>query len=112
LLPKLVNVSTAPRYDALQRRHQAVQGVQCIACRADPPVEEAAKEALAQVAAAVGKLPSAVLAKWSTQRGVPVVLSSVAAIESVDAFFAWKLDEERDKVRVSLQKSKASVYLI
>lgn len=76
-----------------------MQGVQCVACHSDPPVEGSAKDTLAQVAAALGKPGSAVLAKWSTQRGVPVVISSVATIESADAFFAWKLDEERDKVR-------------
>jgi diketogulonate reductase-like aldo/keto reductase len=77
-----------------------MQGVQCIAYRTEPPVGGDAKKAVDQVSEALGKPTSAVLAKWSTQRGVPAVIPSVAAVESVDKFFAWKLNEEQDKVRI------------
>lgn len=79
-----------------------MQGVQCVAHSATPPVDGDAAATLAAAAELTEHSPDATMLKWSTQRGVPVVLEDVAAVESADEFFSWSLNEERAKVRSSL----------
>lgn len=78
-----------------------MQGVQCIAHSAAPS-EACGSKAVSAVAERSGQSAAAVLYKWSTQRGVPVVLDSLEHITDADAFYDWKLSEEADKVRTAV----------
>jgi diketogulonate reductase-like aldo/keto reductase len=60
------------------------------------------------IASDCGQESARLLYKWSTQRGIPVVLgsASLASIEDAEKFFSWKLSEEAIKAR-SWRRSSA-----